>query len=262
MLKALVFGTGEYYRNIRSKIVEKYEIVGFLTNDQKMINTEMDGVAVYHPQYAGDITAVVIIIASMYHVTMFRQLLSLHVNKPILPGHFFQPMEKNGETGRARNSLAQFCVGDGVDIGYGGYPICETAICIDMPTPYTSLARSQEYPQHLHGDATRLYWFNDDSLDYVYSSHLLEDFVDTKAVFKEWLRIIKPGGVMVLYLPDEQDYRKSCSKRGVEPNGSHVHMNFGLNYMKSIVMGFKNAEIIHELYPSGSYSFELVVRKI
>jgi len=43
-------------------------------------------------------------------------------------------------------------------------------------------------------------------LDFVYSSHLLEDFNDTEGVLREWLRVLKLGRSFGLVLPDEQVY--------------------------------------------------------
>jgi len=40
------------------------------------------------------------------------------------------------ETSKCRDSLAPFCNGDGVDIGYGGDPIVPNAICMDLPDSY------------------------------------------------------------------------------------------------------------------------------
>jgi hypothetical protein len=97
------------------------------------------------------------------------------------------------ETSKCRERLAPFCEGYGLDIGFGGDPISETAIRVDMPNPYT---RTGSFPVQLGGDATRLHWFANGTLDYVYSSHLLEDFKDTRAVLVEWIRVLKSGAVL------------------------------------------------------------------
>jgi len=163
------------------------------------------------------------------------------------------------ETSKCRKSLAPFCRGDGIDIGYGGDPIVRNAICMDMPSPY-ALYRS--HPQHLHGDARNLHWFRDGVLDFVYSSHVLEDFEDTAAVLNEWLRLLKSGGHLVLFLPDEQTYRTHCKKTGQFQNPHHIHENFGLGYLKKCLAIRDDVEIIHEQFPVAIYSFELVLKKL
>ncbi len=161
------------------------------------------------------------------------------------------------ETSKCRDSLARFCVGDGLDVGFGGDPITPNAIAMDLPRRY---ANYSSFPQHLHGEANNLHWFRDNSLDFVYSSHVLEDFDDTAGVLKEWFRVIRPGGYLVLYLPDEQAYREHCRKQGKPPNAHHIHEHFSLDYVKSCLPS-EGASIEHEQFPVGVYSFELVVRK-
>jgi predicted SAM-dependent methyltransferase len=144
-----------------------------------------------------------------------------------------------------------------VDVGFGGDPILPTAIAMDLPERY---ARYLENPQHLHGDAANLHWFRDGTLDYVFSSHVLEDFADTAGVLREWLRVLKPGGRLVLYLPDEQTYREHCRREGNPPNAHHVHENFGLAHLKACLPA-DGVTIEHERFPVGIYSFEIVIRK-
>jgi SAM-dependent methyltransferase len=163
------------------------------------------------------------------------------------------------ETSKCRADLAPFCVGVGLDIGYGGDPITPSAICMDLPQGYGQYGRS---PQHIHGDARSLPWFADGALDFVYSSHVLEDFADTSAVLDEWLRVIRPGGLLVLFLPDEPTYREVCQRHGKPPNAHHVHANFGPDYLKQI-LDQRNDVAIRELrFPVAEYSFELVAEKI
>lgn len=166
--------------------------------------------------------------------------------------------KKISETSKCRASLSQFCKGDGMDIGYGGDPIVPHAICMDLPQGY---AHYKDHFQHLHGDARDLRWFRSESLDWIYSSHVLEDFEDSKTVLDEWLRVVKPGGNLVLYLPDEQTYRAHCQSQGKPPNIYHVHEDFSLETVKRCLTDRADVEIIHERFPVGVYSFELVLRK-
>lgn len=137
--------------------------------------------------------------------------------------------KRSSETAKIKNKIQPYLIAkDGLDIGYGGDPIINTAICIDLPVPYTKFG---EHPQHLHGDGTKLYWFKDKTLDYIYSSHLLEDFEDPKPVIKEWLRVIKIGGLLILFLPNENKYRKHCDRVGATYNGQHKNLDMSLNWM-------------------------------
>jgi len=167
-------------------------------------------------------------------------------------------LRKISETCRCRSSLSRFCEGDGLDIGYGGDPIIPSAICIDLEKRYASY---ENFPQHLHGDGADLHWFKDNVMDYVYSSHVLEDFENTESVLKEWIRVVKPNGRIILFLPDEQAYRNHCTKQGLPPNAHHIHETFSLNYLMEILKSIENVEVEHSTPLVHHYSFELVLRK-
>jgi predicted SAM-dependent methyltransferase len=166
--------------------------------------------------------------------------------------------EYQSETSKARQRLARFCVGNGIDLGAGGDPITESAIRIDLATPY---ARAGILPTQLSGDASDLFWFRDATLDYVYSSHLLEDFIDTRSVLIEWLRVIKPMGKLIILCPDEQVYRQHCAMTGQEYNSAHRHADFSIQKIKHILLEIGGTKIIHEAFPVDIYSWELVVQK-
>lgn len=134
------------------------------------------------------------------------------------------------ETSKCRARLAPYCVGDGVDLGFGGDPITPEAVRIDMPQQYGAVG---QYPAQLRGDAANLKWFRDESLDFVFSSHLLEDFEDTRGVLREWLRVLKPGGRLVIYCPDEQVYREHCRRTGWHYNVHHKHADFSLKFVQA-----------------------------
>lgn len=51
------------------------------------------------------------------------------------------------------------------------------------------------------GDATQLP-FEDDSFDKIFAQHLIEHFADPVAVFREWQRLLKPGGRLVAITPN------------------------------------------------------------
>jgi SAM-dependent methyltransferase len=169
------------------------------------------------------------------------------------------PTKKISETSKCRGRLAHFCVGDGLDVGYGGDPIVPHAICMDLPQKY---AAYESHVQHLHGDATNLHWFSDGVLDWVYSSHVLEDFHDTAMVVNEWLRVLRVGGRLILFLPDEQLYRAYCASRGIHPNVHHIHSDFGPSYVKRILETRGGTRLIHEAHPVDIYSFELVIETV
>lgn len=54
-----------------------------------------------------------------------------------------------------------------------------------------------------YGDAANLP-FRDNSLDYVVSSHVLEHTANPVAAFAEWYRVLRPGGMIYVVVPDRR----------------------------------------------------------
>ena len=182
----------------------------------------------------------------------FRVLRRLLSGKPLRSG------PGPSETGKCRARLAPFCQGYGLDLGFGGDPITIHAIRMDMPNPYTSVGK---YPVQLGGDAAKLNWFRDGVLDFVFSSHLLEDFADTKSILQEWLRVLKPNGHLIIFCPDEQRYREYCRKSGATYNTHHVHEYFSLDYVRAMLSSLGQERVVHSNPHVDDYSWELVVEK-
>lgn len=163
------------------------------------------------------------------------------------------------ETDKYRSDLAGYCVGNGVDIGYGGDPIVPSAITIDNPDGL--MANCGDHPINLAGDATSLRWFRGSVLDYVYSSHCLEDFQNTVDILSEWLRVLKTGGRLVLLLPDQKRYERYCSEHGEQPNEAHKISEFGLKYLKGVLASIPNTKVVFENDIIDDYNFQIVVEK-
>lgn len=92
-----------------------------------------------------------------------------------------------------------FCVGKGVDVGAGDDPL-PGAIPVDdgMPNGCSAFNLPAE----------------DGSLDYVFSSHCLEHIDDFVGALEHWIRKIRPGGCLFLYLPSwECEYWRPWNNR-------------------------------------------------
>lgn len=166
------------------------------------------------------------------------------------------------ETAVARADLAPFCTGVGLDMGFGGDPITPQALTFDLPRPYTQVGQAA---QHLRGDARRLPFLCDSAFDYVYSSHLIEDFVydEQLDLILEWRRILKPGGLLVLYCPDEPVFAAHCRATGQGYNLAHKESDFCLETFKRRVLYQAGLwEILREVPLINTYSWELVARKL
>ncbi|MBI1335750.1 MAG: methyltransferase domain-containing protein [Phycisphaera sp.] len=163
------------------------------------------------------------------------------------------------ETSKCRARLAPYCTGYGIDIGPGGDPITPGAVRVDLPNPYSHVG---QLPVQFGGDARDLYWFRDNVLDFLYSSHVLEDFVDTQRVLREWMRVLKVGGKLIIFCPDEQVYRKHCRATGQPYNEHHIHEDFSLAFVKKHLDTIGPYKVLHELPLTDVYSWEIVAQKL
>lgn len=128
------------------------------------------------------------------------------------------------ETAKHRGVTIQFCVGNGVDIGSGGDPVVPNAISIDLPeAEYKYYNSNQPHRGNLNFRCDgRLLPFKDETLDWVYSSHLLEDFLDWWPILTEWTRVLKRGGHLIILVPDKTKWNEAI-QRGQPPNCQHQH---------------------------------------
>ncbi len=95
----------------------------------------------------------------------------------------------------------RFFVGAGIDIGAGSDPVSLYA----EQFPLMTALRVWDMPD---GDAQKLATVANESLDFVHSSHCLEHMVDPTAALARWFEVVKPGGHLVILIPDEDLYEQ------------------------------------------------------
>lgn len=107
---------------------------------------------------------------------------------------------------------SRYFVGQGIDIGAGPDALGQYA----AQFPLLRSCRSWDVND---GDAQLLATIADASLDFAHSSHCLEHMRDPREALHHWLRVLKPGGHLVVLVPDEDMY-----EQGIFPstfNGDH-----------------------------------------
>jgi SAM-dependent methyltransferase len=136
------------------------------------------------------------------------------------------------ETSKVRHLVIPYCRGKGCDIGFGGDKIMkENCDGIDYAQPY---AYTGDDPVDIACDLFKeKIPVADNTYDYVYSSHLIEDFPDTRIVLEDFIRILKSGGHLILVFPDQPAYALHCEQTGQPVNLLHVHADMGLKFMTS-----------------------------
>lgn len=148
------------------------------------------------------------------------------------------------ETAKIRDRVLAFCKGKGIDIGCKDDKIVPTALGIDRK-PAKGVDKVL--------DASAPLPYTDGEFDYVYSSHCLEDIEDTERTLAEWLRILRKGGYIILYLPHKDLYRGT--------NIDHKH-NF-VNRDITVLLEKLGCVILRDVidYGDDRYSFLIVGQK-
>ena len=154
-----------------------------------------------------------------------------------------------GEVDHCRHRLLKYCQGQGLDLGCGRSKICLNAIGVDLHNPEAA---------DMLIDARDLSRYPDNHFDFIFSSHLLEELENTEATLREWLRVIKDGGNIVLYQADKNTYYPLGDPRC---NSSHKH-HFDHKDLWAVFEKIGGVQNIHAADPvNKEWSFELVVKK-
>jgi SAM-dependent methyltransferase len=105
---------------------------------------------------------------------------------------------------RGKDFAQRYLQGKVLDVGAGGDLVCPWAQGFDME----------------HGDANVIdRYFEPQSFDAVHSSHCLEHMLDPPSALRNWWSLVKPGGYMILVVPDEDLY-----EQGIWPSAfNHDH---------------------------------------
>ena len=95
----------------------------------------------------------------------------------------------------------RYFVGDGIDIGAGPDSIGYYSYMF----PGIKSCKAWDLPD---GDAQYLESVPDNTYDFVHSSHCLEHLTDPKESLANWIRVLKPGGYLIVMIPDEDLYEQ------------------------------------------------------
>jgi len=96
---------------------------------------------------------------------------------------------------------SHYFVGKGLDVGGAPDPLGAFRPFFPLMTG----CDTWDLPQ---GDGQVLETVADETYDFLHSSHCLEHLVDPAVSLKNWLRVLKPGGHMVVMVPDEDMYEQ------------------------------------------------------
>ena len=180
--------------------------------------------------------------------------------------------QHRGETYKAKKRriregfFEKYCQGKGIDIGFGGDLLCKN--CKGWDTEW--------------GDAQYMKQIKNGEFDFVYSSHCLEDLEYPSLALKNWWRILKSGGFLILFLPHRDLYekRKKLPSRwnpwhrffilidrddppdtiGIIPLINRTLSNQKIIYVKECNEGHTITDPL--IHSNGEYSIEVVIKKL
>lgn len=93
--------------------------------------------------------------------------------------------------------FTRYFKGHGLDIGCGN----------DKMRGWSETESITGYDQMFgSGDAQYLPEFENDRFDFVVSSHCLEHMKDPREALRNWIRVVKPGGFLVVTIPEWEMY--------------------------------------------------------
>lgn len=102
---------------------------------------------------------------------------------------------------RDPNFITKYFVGSGVDIGGLPDPL---SLYVEL-FPLITNVRVWDLED---GDAQLLSGIQPDSVDFIVSSHCLEHLHDPYEGLRNWIRALKPGGHLIITIPDEDLYEQ------------------------------------------------------
>lgn len=103
---------------------------------------------------------------------------------------------------RDPNFATTYFVGKAIDIGSGADPL-------SRQLGYWPLLKSVDEWDVQDGDAQELPGVADNTYDLVYSSHCLEHVRNPEAALWRWWEVLRPGGHMVVAIPDYEMYERN-----------------------------------------------------
>jgi SAM-dependent methyltransferase len=148
---------------------------------------------------------------------------------------------------RDPNFITKYFVGNGLDIG-------------GLPDPFSlyseffPLSRTVRIWDWEDGDAQFLESLESNSFDFIVSSHCLEHLQDPIQGLGNWIRVTKPGGHLVITVPDEDMY-----EQGVFPSNKNLDHKTSFTVMKKKSWSTSSINLVQVLT---DFSELIDVRKI
>ena len=155
-------------------------------------------------------------------------------------------------------ALAPFCVGRGIDVGCGHRKVTPECIGVDILAGGAEgehgVIRGQRIVADVQASGDDLHMFADGELDFVVSRHNLEHYIDVVKTLQEWERVVRPGGVVAMIVPDE----RAGDTIFLDPTHKHVFTPESLTRLVQVAGAL---EVVETKVITPNWSFMLVAQK-
>ena len=138
------------------------------------------------------------------------------------------------------NFARRWFVGEGLDIGGKPDPL-------SIYAPFFPAITGVRVWDWEDGDAQKLAGLPRESLDFVHSSHCLEHLVDPREGIAAWFGAVKPGGFLVITVPDEDLY-----EQGVFPSTHNLDHKWTFTVMKAASWSDRSINLVELLSGLGA----------
>ena len=138
------------------------------------------------------------------------------------------------------NFHSKYFVGNGIDVGGAPDPLSNFVQIF-------SLMKSVRVWDLEDGDGQYLKTIDNDQYDFLHSSHCLEHMVDPYVALENWIRVVKPGGHLIITIPDEDMY-----EQGIWPSNKNADHKWTFTMYKENSWCEKSINVLHLLASVGS----------
>ena len=128
------------------------------------------------------------------------------------------------EIHKAYDIIEPYLKGNVLELGSGGWPCCPHAVQVDIKRFH-----HQEYeqpPVQLVWNAFTRLPFDNGTFDTLVASHVLEDTWEWPPVLREWIRVVRSGGHLIIQVPDHARFREVVKANPLAENPNHKHESY------------------------------------
>lgn len=135
----------------------------------------------------------------------------------------------------------------GIGIDVGGVNQNKNILGLNIKLPCDIICRGEKLP------------IKNESVNYILSSHTLEHIPNTEETLKEWLRVLKPGGIIGSIIPDRRYF---LHDKSVVKNGDIARNEVNPDEIMLILKRLPNIKILLFDTRKNNFDFEFLIRKL